>query len=255
MADHLNPMQKMDILIIEDDATEGERLSRLLKENDYEIAGIATNYTAALRMFYEKKVDMVIIDIFLNGKPNGITFAETINITPNALKPFVFLTASKDRQIFESARQTYPFSFLLKPYNELEVLYAIEMSVEKFHNQKKIFSAEGPGTIEALDCFFIKKKNALKKIWISDILYIKVESRYCDIFTKNERFVIMISLFKINELLRQNKFLRTHRNFLVNAEKITEIIPEDNTIILEGNHHIVLSDKYKGIIDDFHVLK
>jgi FixJ family two-component response regulator len=47
----------------------------------------------------------------------------------------VFLTSSNDRQIFERAKLTRPFSFLMKPFNELEILYAIEMAVEKFHNQ------------------------------------------------------------------------------------------------------------------------
>jgi two-component system LytT family response regulator len=42
-------------------------------------------------------------------KPDGITFAETINIVPNGLKPFVFLTSSKDRQIFERAKLTRSF--------------------------------------------------------------------------------------------------------------------------------------------------
>jgi DNA-binding NarL/FixJ family response regulator len=62
-------------------------------------------------LFYANKVDVVIIDIFLNGSPDGIAFAETINVVPNASKPFVFLTSSNDRQIFERAKLTRPFSF------------------------------------------------------------------------------------------------------------------------------------------------
>jgi two-component SAPR family response regulator len=47
-------------------------------------------FNEALQLFYANKVDVVIIDIFLNGSPDGIAFAETINVVPNASKPFVF---------------------------------------------------------------------------------------------------------------------------------------------------------------------
>lgn len=248
-------MQNINVLIIEDMPSESGLLVKMLQENNYEIAGIATKYTDALKMFYEKKIDLVIIDIFLNGKPDGITFAETITITPNALKPFIFLSASKDRQIFESAKLTHPFGFLMKPFNELEVLYAIEMAVEKFHFQKNAFSSPEQDTVVGPEYLFIKKKNSLKKALISEILYIEVEGRYCNIVTESEKFVIMISLLKINELLLKNRFIRTHRNYLVNSEKIIEIISEDNLVILKGNHKIVLSDKYKNFTDNFRILK
>lgn len=248
-------MQNINILIIEDTPSESERLVKVLKENNYEVVGVATQYTDALKMFYEKKVDLVIIDIFLNGKPEGITFAQTINITPNALKPFVFLTSSKDRQIFETAKLTRPFSFLMKPFNELEVIYAIEMAVEKFYDQKNVFSTEEQDTVVGIDYLFIKKNKSLKKALISDILYIEVEGRYCNIITENEKFVILISLSKISELLQKNKFVKTHRNYLVNSEKIVEIMTDDNLIILKGNHKVLLSDKYKNFTTNFNVLK
>lgn len=247
-------MEDINILIIEDVPAESGLLVKVLEENNFNVVGIAGKYADALKMFYEKKVDLVIIDIFLDGKPDGITFAETINITPNALKPFVFLTASKDRQVFESAKLTHPFSFLMKPFNELEVLYAIEMAIEKFHDQRQVFSAVEQDTVVGNDYLFIKKKNSLKKALISDILYIEVEGRYCNIVTETEKFVILISLSKISELL-QNRFIRTHRNYLVNSEKITEIISDSNLIILKGNHKITLSDKYKNFTNSFRVLK
>jgi len=56
---------------------------------------VATNYKDALAVFYDQSVDLIIIDVFLNGVPDGITFAETISTIPGALKPFIFLTSSK----------------------------------------------------------------------------------------------------------------------------------------------------------------
>lgn len=248
-------MDKINILVIEDTKSEEEALTSVLLENDYNVVGVATNYTEALILFYRHKVDLVIIDVFLNGQPEGITFAETITITPNVAKPFVFLTSSKDRQIFERAKLTKPFSFLLKPFNELEVLYAIEMAVEKFYEQTNVFVSEEENTVIGNNYLFIKKNNALKKVAIDDIIYIEVEERYCNIITQNEKFLVALSLTKIISLLDANKFARTHRNYIVNTNRITEIILADNLIILEGNHKINLSDKYKDFIRKFNILK
>jgi DNA-binding LytR/AlgR family response regulator len=248
-------MGTIKILIIEDSPADSNKLKAVLIQHHYEVVGVATTFAEALKIFYEKTIDLVVIDVFLNGKPDGIKFAETITITPNVLKPFVFLTSSKDRQIFESAKLTHPFSFLMKPFNELEVLYAIEMAVEKFYFQKNIFSHEEPGLVMANDYIFIKKNKSLKKVLIADISYVEVEGRYCNIITENEKFVILISLIKINALLQKNRFIRTHRNYLVNADKITEIIAEDNLIILKEGHKVLLSEKYKNFVNNFDVLK
>jgi two-component system LytT family response regulator len=51
------------------------------------------------------------------------------------------------------------------------------------------------------------------------------------------------------------KFYQTHRNYIVNTEKIMEILPADNLIVLEGNHRITLSDKYKSFTKQFQILK
>ena len=248
-------MKNLDILIIEDTQSECELLSKLLIENNYNIAGRASNYKDALKLFYEKKIDLIIIDVFLNGIPDGITFAETICITPNACKPFIFLTSSKDRQIFERAKLSKPFGFLMKPYNELEVLYAIEMAIEKFYNQINTFENKEQNVVLGNDYLFVKKKNSLKKIYFKDIIYVEVEERYCNLITPIEKFIITISLTKISSILTKDKFIKTHRNFIVNLDKIIEIIPADNLVILEGNHKILLSDKYKGFINDLKLLK
>lgn len=248
-------MDKINILIIEDTKFESDELAKVLVDNEYNIVGIATNYTEALTMFYHNKVDLVIIDVFLNGQPEGITFAEAITITPNVAKPFVFLTSSKDRQIFERAKLTKPFSFLLKPFNELEVLYAIEMAVEKFYEQNNVFVSEDQDTVIGNDYLFIKKKSALKKVAIDDIIYIEVEERYCNIITQTEKFLVALSLTKITLLLDTNKFVKTHRNYIVNINKITEIILSDNQIVLEGNHKVIVSEKYKDFVHKFKILK
>ena len=247
-------MDNINVLIIEDTPEQSDALSKVLLANKYNVVGVARSYPEALKLFYEQPIDIIVIDVFLDGKPDGITFAETINIIPNASKPFVFLTSSQDRQIFERAKLTKPFSFLMKPFNELEILYALEMAVEKFYEQNNVFLSEDQNTVISNDFLFIKKKNALKKVALDDILYIEVEERYCNIIAEKEKFVILISLTKISDLLDKNKFIRTHRNTIVNSDKIEEIILADNLVILKGNHKINLSDTYKDFIKKMNIL-
>lgn len=248
-------MNTINVLIIEDTPAESDALIDVLKENNYNIAGVARTYADALQLFYNTPIDIVVIDVFLNGSPEGITFAETINIVPNASKPFVFLSSSRDRQIFERAKLTQPFSFLMKPFNELEILYALEMAVEKFYAQPNVFLSEDQDTVISKDYLFIKKRKTLNKIHVTDILYVEVEDRYCNIITADEKFVVQMSLSKIMEILNPQYFSRTHRNFLVNTTKITQITPQDNLVLLEGGHTILLSDKYKNILEKFLILK
>ncbi len=248
-------MDNVNILIIEDTPQESDRLVKVLEANNYTVSGVAPSFKEALALYYKVKVDIVIIDIFLNGVPDGITFAETINTVPEASKPFVFLTSSTDRKIFERAKLTQPFSFLMKPFNELEVLYAIEMAVEKFYDQEDVFITEEEDTVISSDYLFIKKGKSLKKVQIKEIIYIEVEEKYCNIITEKEKFVILISLTKLLTLLDNAIFARTHRNFIVNIEKIVEIVPADNLILVSGNHKVTLSDRYKDIIKKVRTLK
>lgn len=249
-------MDNINVLIIEDTPSESDQLIQTLQENNYTVAGLATSLQEALSIFYSsQKIDIVIIDIFLHGVPDGIAFAEAINAAPNASKPFVFLTSSTDRQIFERAKLTQPFSYLMKPYNELEVLYAIEMAVEKFYAQQDVFLSEEEDTVISSEYLFIKKGKSLKKVLITDIIYIEVEEKYCNIITEKEKFVILISLTKILKLLDPSIFSRTHRNYIANTQKIEEIVPSDNLILLSGNHKVTLSDTYKDIIKSVRTLR
>lgn len=248
-------MDNINVLIVEDTPAESDALVKVLTDNNYNVVGVATTHQEALTLFYQNTIDIVVIDVFLDGKPDGITFAETINIVPDGQKPFVFLTSSKDRQIFERAKLTKPFSFLLKPFNELEILYALEMALEKFYEQTNVFHSEDQNTVISRDSLFIKKNKVLKKVEIKDILYIEVEDRYCNIITDVEKFVILISLTKIIQLLDAAKFCQTHRNYIVNLSKIEQINVNDNLIILKGNHKVTLSDKYKDFVKNFRILK
>jgi two-component system, LytTR family, response regulator len=248
-------MEKIKILIVEDTVAESDKLIDTLTSSQFEIVGVARSHQEALQLFYANKVDIVVIDIFLNGIPEGITFAETLNNVPQSARPFVFLTSSTDRSIFERAKLTKPYSFLLKPFNPLEVLYALEMAIEKFYDQPDTFQSDEEDTIISSEFLFIKKKGSLKKVAVSDIVNIEVEERYCSIFVGSEKFVIQISLTKVTSLLDPARFFRVHRNHIVNANEIEEIQPSDNLLVMSNKSLVPIGDHYKEVLNQFNIIK
>lgn len=247
-------MDKLKVLVIEDTPAESDRLLAVLHANNFEVVGVAASFKDAMALYYSAAPDIAIVDIFLNGNPEGITFAEAISAVPGAVKPFIFLTSSNDRQIFERAKLTHPFSFLLKPFNELEVLYAIEMAIEKFYGQHEVTEEETNTTVSP-EYLFIKKNKSLKKVAIADIVYIEVEERYCNVITQQEKFVVMMSLNRIAEYLNPAMFFKTHRNFIINISHALEIVPSDNLILMQGGYKVTLSDKYKDFLKDTIIFK
>jgi len=249
-------MNNINILVVEDDPIQSEALVDVLKENDYNVIGVATNFKEALAIYLkEKSIDILIVDIFLGEHPEGISFAETINELDRPKRPFLFLTSSVDKNLFERAKATMPFNYMVKPFNELELLFSINAALEKFYDQKNVFTSEDQDTVVTNEYLYIQKGRSLKKVLISEIIYIEVEGRYCNIITEKGKFVILISLTKITKLLDDTIFGRASRNYLVNLSKIEEIFPNDNLIVLVGNHNVTFSDRYKDIIKKENILK
>jgi DNA-binding LytR/AlgR family response regulator len=252
-------MEHLNILIIEDHLDQAQLYKEILESNGFRIVDMVTNYKDAMRYVMNEDslpIDLFIIDIQLKGgNLEGINIAEAIDAMPGRQKPFIFVTSLTGKNIFERAKLTKPFAYLVKPVNELELLYAVEQAIERFYQQPNALSTEDENAVISEEYMFIKKSKSLKKVKISDIIFIEVEEKYCNIITANEKFVILISLVKILELLNSEKFCRTHRNFIVNTDKITEIIPKDNLILLEGKHKATLSDKYKDLIKKIRTLR
>lgn len=248
-------MELINVLIVEDTPAESDALIKVLNEHQFNVVGVARSHKEALTMFFANKIDIVIIDIYLNGIPEGISFAETINAVPESAKPFVFLTSSSDRATFERARLAKPFSFLLKPFNPLEVIYALEMAIEKFYGQEDAFQEDDQDTVMSNDFFFIKKKDALKKVAIANIVNIEVEERYCTIHSQTEKFVIQISLTKVLELLDPKMFFRTHRSHIVNVNCIEEIQPSDGLLVMSNKELVPIGEKYKDVLQQFRIIR
>ncbi len=138
MDNQLNP--KANILIVDDDVLIAESNKFLLKKSGYNSVGIAADGTQAIKLAKEKQPDLILMDINLGGSIDGITAAEEIQKFADI--PFIFLTAYSDPATVERAKKIGPFGYLIKPFDNRELIVAIETSLYKHSYDKKIKEQE-----------------------------------------------------------------------------------------------------------------
>ncbi len=235
-------MSKIKILIIEDDHSLSESLKEDLIELNYEVVGIAENLKDAFGLFYSTDPDIIITDIMLEGQTDGIAFVEKIKENPAENKPIIFLTGLRETAVFQRAKKTLPASYLLKPFNLLELQYALELCVEKFIGLGNSFSANIPSALPLEDSFFVKKGNNLEKLFFNEIYYIKVEGKYCDMNTTKGKFAIQYALKELHQKL-PDVFYQCHRNYLVNVDHIMKFDLRDNDLLMTNNDLVQVSKR------------
>jgi len=116
---------KEQILIVEDQFVEADYLRLLLEQAGYSITGIARSVPEAQNMIRNERPDFVLIDIFLKGKQTGIDLARLLAVDGI---PFVYLSANSNEDILNTAKQTEPYGFLVKPFREKDLLVALEIA-------------------------------------------------------------------------------------------------------------------------------
>ena len=118
-----------NILIVEDQAIVAMTIESQLEELGYRIAGKAASGAAAIQLAREKKPDLILMDINLEGEMDGITAAEQISLFLDS--PIIYLTAYSDGETVQRAGRTSPFTYLTKPYKLRDLHSNIEMALYK----------------------------------------------------------------------------------------------------------------------------
>lgn len=119
--------EKMKILIVEDEVLIAADLAFRLKGLGYTVCGKATSAEKALDLVGQYKPDLVMMDIVLKGAMDGIDAAEVIR--DKWCIPVIFLTAYADSDRLERAKLTYPFGFILKPFQDRDLKITMEMAL------------------------------------------------------------------------------------------------------------------------------
>ena len=112
------------IMIVEDEALLAFDLSYLLEEAGYEVAGIARDMQAALRLATKGSIALATMDIRLAGGTDGIETA--LKLWHDHEVRCLFVSASLDAATRQRAMPAHPIGFLDKPVNKREVMTLLE---------------------------------------------------------------------------------------------------------------------------------
>jgi len=216
------------ILVVEDEMLIGAKISMLLTNLGYEVTGILPRGEDALVNVEENKPDIIILDINLKGKIDGI---ETAAILQRKNIPVIYLTANADEATFNRAKQTRPTAFISKPFKQLDLQRAIELTI--IHLAEIDPSAVKPIEVQEeqpfilIDRIFVRHNGRMIKIMLMDILYIEADRNYSHIFTCQKEFVLSVTLKYIEEKLKIPFFTRIHRSYLINMKHVDQVLESD----------------------------
>lgn len=205
-------MSQSKIYLLEDEFITQELVKQTLQKFNFKLVGVTDNAEEAYREIQKLNPDLVLLDINVSGDKTGLWLADLLIDTP-----FIFLTAYSDIETLQTALKTKPASYLVKPYNEVQLIASIELCLtngtyKTAANNKEIVVKDGYEYI---------------KINLNDILYIESDNNYIVIHTINgKRHVIRETLSAFLEKSAFNKMIRTHRSFAVNLNHVTKISSE-----------------------------
>lgn len=124
-------MNKIKILIVEDESIIALNLKETLIDLGYEPCGVAPNKCKTMKILEKGIVpDLILMDIYLKGPTTGIELAKELKISMPQI-PVVFLTANSEIATIKKASETFAYGYILKPYKKSNLHAAIEIALSK----------------------------------------------------------------------------------------------------------------------------
>lgn len=189
------------------------------------------NAMEAAAVLHSEKIDLVFLDIQMPGI-NGLEFIRSLPHPPLV----IFVTAYKEFAL--DGFELNAVDYLLKPVSFERFLKACNKALD-------IFNLLNKADDKKPDYFFVYVEYNLVKISIPDILYIEGMKDYIRIFfAGNPRPVITkMSMKAIEEKLAGRRFVRTHKSYIVNGDRVTTI---KRDLIYIGSIELPLSENFKA---------
>lgn len=203
------------------------------------LAGKFDNPLEAADFVSKNAVDLIFLDIQMPDL-SGIEFTRAMEKGPK-----VIFTTAYEKYALEGYRLDI-IDYLMKPFSYEEFLIAVNKA-------RKLISLEQQASVnvEANNQFlFLKSDYKIRRINFNDILYIEGLKDYVKVYIQNNpKPVLSLTSLKLLETkLPPDKFMRVHRSFIVNLEKIDTI---ERSRIVFGKEYIPVGDQYKDKFQDF----
>lgn len=215
-------------LIVDDEELARELIeSHLSKLNDFELVASCDSAIEAHKILKEQEVDLIFLDIKMPVL-KGTEFLKNLTTKPKV----IFTTAYREYAVegFELNATDY----LLKPITFSRFFKAVERFIENAKTSKKD------------DYIYVQANKKNIKILFDDILYIESIKDYIRIHLEKEKVMIKHGLSAFLEKL-DSRFLRVHRSYIVNTDKVTAFTKKDIEI---GTIEIPIGEHYKEQVLD-----
>ncbi len=197
-----------------------------------------THPVKAFEFLSENKVDIVFIDIKMPDL-NGIELVNKLDY-----QPVVIFTTAFDQYAIDGFKVN-AVDYLLKPVDYPDFLKAAEKAKKWIYANNQTLSIKSDK-----EFLFIKSEYKIIRIELNKIQYIEGMNEYVRIHRENAKPIMsLLSLKSIENQLPEDQFMRVHKSYIVNLQKITEI--ESNTIICGDGIVIPVSKLYREKFQEY----
>ena len=122
-------LKDVNVLIVEDEPLYSIVLEIELKDLGCIIAGVATNGDDAIKVLKEKTVDIILLDIVIEGDKDGIDIGNFIK--ENLDIPFIFTSSMTSQEVIDRAKTTKPSGYLVKPFDTEDLIISMQVALYK----------------------------------------------------------------------------------------------------------------------------
>ncbi|HCX20520.1 MAG TPA: DNA-binding response regulator [Cytophagales bacterium] len=230
-------------LAVDDEPLALGLISSFLDQTPFlELVAKYDNAIEALRHLHgEDPIDLLFLDIQMSDL-TGIELARILDGIPAENKPLIVFTTAFDQFAIEGYKVN-AIDYLLKPFNYEEFLRAA--SKARTLRSSKTETVQKP-TGETADYIFLKVEYQLVKVMLADIRYIEGLKDYVKVHLESKEHPILSlsSLKSMEEKLPEKQFMRIHRSYIVNLQKIDSIT---KTYLQIGKEQLTISENYRDV--------
>jgi len=222
-------MSVLKIGVVEDELIIARTILSTLDELGYAHCGPAINYTEAMEMLGNSSPDLLLLDIQLSGKKDGIDVAEKLNELYHV--PFIFLTANSDGETIDRAKGVKPHAYIVKPFTKEELFAAIEIAFSNFAGRRDDPHPQQTGPDRTKEYIFVREGYLFRKISFSELAYLESDANYVTLHLLTQKKVMVRST--LNDFMTEldlRTFIRVHRSYAVNIRLIEDISPTEVSV-------------------------
>jgi DNA-binding LytR/AlgR family response regulator len=210
---------KLKTIIVEDEIMSRKSLEKMCEKSEIiDLVDSCENGELGLRAIESNDIDLMFLDIEMPGL-SGLELMEKLTYFPQ-----VVFTTSKKEYAFEAFEYDIA-DFLRKPVT----FPRFQKTLEKV--EKNILQLNQTANFSTRQEMYLKQDGRLIRVPYDKVLYFENVGDYIKVFTEMGNFIIYGALKSIDARLDYPGFLKVHRSYIVNLQKIKDI--EDNTLVIE----------------------